>query len=42
MRLKMTTELGFKRPKYVTSILGTNEYQGGYWEEPGYNRMREF
>jgi len=37
MRLKMTTKLGFKQPKYVTSIQVTNEYQGGYWEDLGYN-----
>jgi hypothetical protein len=34
MRLKMTTELGFKRPKYVTSILGTNEYQAANGKSP--------
>jgi DMSO/TMAO reductase YedYZ molybdopterin-dependent catalytic subunit len=37
MRLKMTTKLGFKQPKYVTAIQVTNEYQGGYWEDLGYN-----
>jgi DMSO/TMAO reductase YedYZ molybdopterin-dependent catalytic subunit len=37
MRLKMTTKLGFKQPKYITSIQVTNEYQGGYWEDLGYN-----
>jgi DMSO/TMAO reductase YedYZ molybdopterin-dependent catalytic subunit len=37
MRLKMTTKLGFKQPKYVTSIQVTNQYQGGYWEDLGYN-----
>jgi DMSO/TMAO reductase YedYZ molybdopterin-dependent catalytic subunit len=37
MRLKMTTKLGFKQPKHVTSIQVTNEYQGGYWEDLGYN-----
>jgi len=37
MRLKMTTKLGFKQPKYVTSIEVTNTYPGGYWEDLGYN-----
>ena len=29
--------LGFKNPKYVTSMEVTNEYKGGYWEDQGYN-----
>jgi DMSO/TMAO reductase YedYZ molybdopterin-dependent catalytic subunit len=37
MRLKMTTKLGFKQPKFVTSIHVTNDYPGGYWEDLGYN-----
>jgi len=37
MRLKMTTKLGFKQPKHISSIQVTNEYQGGYWEDLGYN-----
>jgi DMSO/TMAO reductase YedYZ molybdopterin-dependent catalytic subunit len=37
MRLKMTTKLGFKQPKYITSIEVTNSYSGGYWENLGYN-----
>ena len=37
MRLKMTTMLGFKQPKFVTSIHVTNDYPGGYWEDLGYN-----
>jgi DMSO/TMAO reductase YedYZ molybdopterin-dependent catalytic subunit len=37
MRLKMTTKLGFKQPKFVTSIEVTNRYPGGYWEDLGYN-----
>lgn len=37
MRLKMTTKLGFKQPKYITSIEVTNQYTGGYWEDLGYN-----
>lgn len=37
MRLKMTTKLGFKQPKFITSINVTNRYPGGYWEDYGYN-----
>jgi DMSO/TMAO reductase YedYZ molybdopterin-dependent catalytic subunit len=37
MRLKMTTKLGFKQPKFINSIQVTNDYQGGYWEDLGYN-----
>jgi DMSO/TMAO reductase YedYZ molybdopterin-dependent catalytic subunit len=37
MRLKMTTKLGFKQPKFITSIEVTNAYPGGYWEDLGYN-----
>jgi len=37
MRLKMTTKLGFKQPKFITSIHVTNDYPGGYWEDLGYN-----
>ena len=37
MRLKMTTKLGFKQPKFITSIEVTNQYRGGYWEDLGYN-----
>jgi DMSO/TMAO reductase YedYZ molybdopterin-dependent catalytic subunit len=33
----MTTKLGFKQPKNVTSIEVTNQYPGGYWEDLGYN-----
>jgi DMSO/TMAO reductase YedYZ molybdopterin-dependent catalytic subunit len=37
MRLKMTTKLGFKQPKFITAIHITNDYPGGYWENYGYN-----
>ena len=37
MRLKMTTKLGFKQPKFITSVQVTNDYPGGYWEDFGYN-----
>jgi len=37
MRLKSTVKLGFKQPKYITSIELTNDFRGGYWEDLGYN-----
>jgi DMSO/TMAO reductase YedYZ molybdopterin-dependent catalytic subunit len=37
MRLKMTTKLGFKQPKFIAAIHVTDEYPGGYWEDLGYN-----
>ena len=33
LRLRIPTKLGFKNPKYITSIAVTNDYPGGYWEE---------
>jgi DMSO/TMAO reductase YedYZ molybdopterin-dependent catalytic subunit len=37
LRLRIPTKLGFKNPKYITSIAVTNHYPGGYWEDKGYN-----
>lgn len=37
MRLRMTTKLGFKQPKWISSLWVTNDYPGGYWEDLGYN-----
>ena len=37
MKLRIPTKLGFKNPKHITSILVTNTYPGGYWEDQGYN-----
>src|ERR1700743_2409803 len=37
MKIRVPTKLGFKNPKYVTSMEVTNEYKGGYWEDQGYN-----
>jgi DMSO/TMAO reductase YedYZ molybdopterin-dependent catalytic subunit len=37
LRLRIPTKLGFKNPKYITSIAVTNDYPGGYWEDKGYN-----
>jgi DMSO/TMAO reductase YedYZ molybdopterin-dependent catalytic subunit len=37
MRLKSPIKLGFKQPKFITSIEVTNQFRGGYWEDLGYN-----
>jgi DMSO/TMAO reductase YedYZ molybdopterin-dependent catalytic subunit len=37
LRLRVATKLGFKMPKWITSIEVTNEYPGGYWEDRDYN-----
>ena len=37
LRLRTATKLGFKNPKWITSLEVTNEYRGGYWEDRGYN-----
>ncbi len=37
LRLRMSTKLGYKNPKWITAIEVTNTYPGGYWESRGYN-----
>ncbi|MEL6299425.1 MAG: molybdopterin-dependent oxidoreductase [Pseudomonadota bacterium] len=37
LRLRIPTKLGFKNAKYITKIIVTNDYPGGYWEDQGYN-----
>jgi DMSO/TMAO reductase YedYZ molybdopterin-dependent catalytic subunit len=37
LRLRMSTKLGFKNPKWITAIEVTNTYPGGYWESRGFN-----
>lgn len=37
LRLRIPTKLGFKNPKYISSIEVTNDFPGGYWENQGYN-----
>jgi DMSO/TMAO reductase YedYZ molybdopterin-dependent catalytic subunit len=37
MKLRVPTKLGFKNPKYIMSMLVTNDYPGGFWEDQGYN-----
>jgi DMSO/TMAO reductase YedYZ molybdopterin-dependent catalytic subunit len=36
VRLRMSTKLGYKNPKWVTAIEVTNIYPGGFWEEKGF------
>ena len=36
LRLRMSTKLGYKNPKWVTSIEVTNSYVTGYWEKTGF------
>ena len=37
LRLRMSTKLGYKNPKWITALEVTNTYPGGYWETRGYN-----
>ncbi len=37
LRLRMSTKLGYKNPKWITAIEVTNTYPGGYWEKDGYS-----
>ena len=37
LRLRTSTKLGFKNPKWITAIEVTNAYPGGYWENQGFN-----
>jgi DMSO/TMAO reductase YedYZ molybdopterin-dependent catalytic subunit len=36
LRLRTSTKLGYKNPKWITSIAVTNTYPGGYWEKRGF------
>jgi DMSO/TMAO reductase YedYZ molybdopterin-dependent catalytic subunit len=36
LRLRMSTKLGYKNPKWVTAIEVTNTYAPGYWEKLGF------
>ena len=35
VRLRTSTKLGFKNPKWITAIEVTNTYPSGYWEKQG-------
>ncbi len=37
LRLRTSTKLGFKNPKWITAIEVTNTYRPGYWEKLGFN-----
>ena len=37
LRLRTSTKLGFKNPKWITAIEVTNTFQPGYWEKQGFN-----
>ncbi|HXC90411.1 MAG TPA: molybdopterin-dependent oxidoreductase [Stellaceae bacterium] len=36
-KVRIPTKLGFKNPKWVTTIFVTNRDPGGFWEDRGYN-----
>ena len=36
LRLRMSTKLGYKNPKWITAIEVSNTYSGGYWEKLGF------
>ncbi len=36
LRLRMSSKLGYKNPKWITAIEVTNKYPGGYWEQRGF------
>ena len=37
LRLRMSTKLGYKNPKWITAMEVTNDYMPGYWEKLGFN-----
>jgi DMSO/TMAO reductase YedYZ molybdopterin-dependent catalytic subunit len=37
LRLRMSTKLGYKNPKWITAMEVTNTYTPGYWEKSGFN-----
>ncbi len=36
-KIRVPTKLGFKNPKFVTTLYVTNQRPGGFWEDRGYN-----
>jgi DMSO/TMAO reductase YedYZ molybdopterin-dependent catalytic subunit len=36
-KVRIPTKLGFKNPKWVTTMYVTNRMPGGFWEDRGYN-----
>lgn len=37
LRLRMSTKLGYKNPKWITAIEVSNTYTGGFWERSGFS-----
>ena len=37
LRLRTSTKLGYKNPKWITAIEVTNTYPGGFWEKQGFS-----
>jgi DMSO/TMAO reductase YedYZ molybdopterin-dependent catalytic subunit len=37
LRLRMSTKLGYKNPKWITALEVSNTYTGGFWERAGFN-----
>jgi len=37
LKLRVSTKLGFKNPKWITAMFVTNRFPGGFWEDRGYN-----
>jgi DMSO/TMAO reductase YedYZ molybdopterin-dependent catalytic subunit len=37
LRLRTSTKLGYKNPKWITALEVTNSYLEGYWEQKGFN-----
>jgi DMSO/TMAO reductase YedYZ molybdopterin-dependent catalytic subunit len=36
-KVRIPTKLGFKNPKWITTLFVTNRFPGGFWEDRGYN-----
>jgi DMSO/TMAO reductase YedYZ molybdopterin-dependent catalytic subunit len=36
-KIRVPTKLGFKNPKFVTTIFVTNQEPRGFWTDRGYN-----
>jgi len=36
-KIRIPTKLGFKNPKWITTLYVTNRKPGGFWEDRGYN-----
>ena len=36
-KIRMPTKLGYKQPKFITTLFVTDRQPGGFWEDRGYN-----